>query len=327
MNKTFLTHYINLHNIDIIQKMLGDINKNSAIAALIIPHAATWCEADIAVDKRNTVVLDKAYIAKYCDTMHITERTFKKAIKELQPTLLRKKDGTKDTYYINPFYACHGDSKHIAEYRQYCVRNKLFIPFDFVNKTCKSIDADAYERDLYVASFDANAQSKFVAQAEQTEKELAEYLERDVLSYSHNCLYTNLSRVCNYSAFVDAKLSTTDVYVLLIMSSLSGYTKNQSSIDANNIVTLSVKKQEEIAAKIGIKDRTLRDSLKKLCELSLLHKCERENGKYIVNPFLLAKGEQSKITSLQYKIETGNFVGKHYFNDCADGDIKNKKEA
>lgn len=321
MNKTYITHYVNLHNIDILQQLLGNINKNSAIAALVIPHSATWCTVDIALDRRNVVVLDKSYINKYCDIMCITERTFKKAIKELQPVLLQPAAGTKDTYYINPFFVAHGDGQSVAEFREFCVKNKLFVPFIFAKKICKSIDADAYKKELDACSYDDKSRKLFVDCAEKNEEDLQDYLERDALSYNHSCLYTNLDRAAKYTAFANAKLGTTDVFVLLLLSSMTNYTKHQSDAECNNIVTISVKKQKEIAAKLGISDRALRLSISKLCDLSLLHKCSAENGKYIVNPCISAKGEQKRILSLQHNFVT-KFYAAGYFNRCVTGDIK-----
>ena len=318
MNKTFITHYVNLNNISLLYGLLKDVNKNTAIAALIIPHSAAWCEADIAIEKRNTVTLDKEYMHKYCNAMHITERTFKKIVKELQPVILRKK--SKDIYYVNPFFCSHGDGRHVAEFREYCVKNKLFIPFSFINKACKSINEEHYNYILDNVCCDTDDRRRFIMTAKKNEEELQEILEKDALSYKHNCLYTNLDRVSKYTAFVDAKLCTTDVFVFMLMSCMSNFTKNQSDAEHNNIVTLSIKEQEKIAAKLNISDRAVRDSLKKLCELSLLHKCERENGKYIVNPFLSAKGEQNRIISLQHNFIT-KFVDNKYFNSCVDGDV------
>lgn len=318
MNKTFITHYVNLNNISLLYSLLKDVNKNTAIAALIIPHSAAWCEPDIAVEKRNTVVLDKEYIHKYCDAMHVTERTFKRIIKELQPVILKKK--SKDTYYVNPFFASHGDGRHVAEFREYCVKNKLFIPFSFANKICKAIDVEQYNYMLDNVFCTTDDRQRFIVACDKTEEELQELLSRDALSYKHNCLYTNLDRVCKYSAFVDAKIGTTDVFMLMIMSCMSSFVKNQSDAEHNNIVTLSIKEQEKIAAKLNISDRAVRDSLKKLCDLSLLHKCEREHGKYIVNPFLAAKGEQNRIISLQHNFTT-KFADGKYFNGCVGGDV------
>ena len=318
-SKTFVTHYVTMSNIDIVYQLLKNINKNSTIAAIVIPHSATWCQDDIAVENRNTVTLDKDYMHKYCETMHITERTFKKIIKELQPVVLRKKD--KDTYYVNPFWCAHGSNDDIKEFREYCVQHKLFIPFSMVGKICKGINEDYYN---YMCDNTPGCEIKqFLAATAKNEEDLRAALDSEPLACKHSCLYTNLSRVSHFSAFIDAKLSTTDVFLFLMLSSMCNFVKNQSDAEHNNIITMSIKEQQKIAKRLDIKDRALRDCLKKMTDLHLLHKCEAENGKYIVNPCLCAKGEQSRIQSLQH-----NFQNKFssYFDGCAGGDIKDSNK-
>ena len=318
-NKTFVTHFVTLSNINKIFPLLQGLNKNSAIASIVIPHSASWCQRDIAVEDRNTVTISKDYIANYCKNMNITERTFKKMLKELQPIILRLKKNTKDVYYVNPFWAAHGSNDEIKEFRYYCVKNRIFIPFSMFGKICKSTAPELYDT-LYENTRGAEL-LEFIEQTDKNEQELQSALDAEPLSHKHSCLYTNIATVSHYSAFCEAKLSTTEVLFFIMLSSMCNFVKSPNVFDINNVVTLSVKEQERLAEKIGIKDRALRDCLKKMTELSILHKIDRENGKYMINPFLTAKGEQSKIILLQNRLEKN----KNFFDGHAAGDVMIKE--
>ena len=72
-----------------------------------------------------------------------------------------------------------------------------------------------------------------------------------------------------------------------------------------------------------IKKRAVQYAINNLISAHLLHKIEGENGKYIINPFISAKGTKEKVKALQAKLLQDD---GEYFEQCACGDITFNKD-
>ena len=68
---------------------------------------------------------------------------------------------------------------------------------------------------------------------------------------------------------------------------------------------------------LQLKKRAVQYAIQHLAEVNLLHKIESEHGKYIVNPFLTAKGKKEVIKAFQVSL----FESGSYFNNFSTGDL------
>lgn len=278
---------------------------NALLQLLLLINSAKWCADDIDIAEMGTIAVTDKLITKVCGVMHTTERTFKKALKELVTANCIHKTAIKNTYYINPYLLSQGDPVNVRRYRRYCADNNIFLP-----PSLQGADIT----DAIVKS------------------EIERIVEQDVDKERHSCLYFTPANTANYIGLTGTtksikKLNFTELITFLMLSTMSTFCKSPKSPELCNIVTLSGKEQERIAKKLCISTRSLRDALQNLTAAHLLHKVQGENGKYIINPFLAARGRPDKIAALQAELVAFNPQKPQFFGGFADGEIKSETTA
>ena len=159
--------------------------------------------------------------------------------------------------------------------------------------------------------------------------------EADVLKYMRECfsdnnifigsqpttfekyckLFLTLDSIGKYSAFANKKINYTELIVFLILASEARFGNTPNSPEECNKVVLNGKKIEKLASLLNVGVSTLYRTIANLCSYHFLHKLQKVNGEYLINPFLAAKGDHAKIAKLREK------VLPKYFDTMADGDI------
>lgn len=261
------------------------LSRHAAVASIILPAHCSWCATNTPIAGRNVLVVDKDFISKYTTIMGISERIFGDVIKELQGVGILHK-ASKGQYYCNPWWAAAGDDDAIVEYRQYCLRDKLFTPWGDISTNIKP-SRQKHIRcmlNLYTAS-----------------------------RYMAFCGPTNT-------------LNTTDVITMIVLAYRSKMITYPKTHIHRNYVIITGKDQQDICRQLGPQGpapKTLRDSLKKLVDLHLSHKVEGINGAYLINPLVVARGVSANIETLQTivtNIDSGLYKG------YAAGEITRKKD-
>lgn len=274
-------YYMLCANMDTLGRLAEhNITKNAIIASLILPMYCQWCAPETPIEDRNTFTLDDKLRKKYMYTLHITARTLDNALRELQKLHLIAKSKTKGKYYVNPYWAVAGDDTSIMEYRRYCAEHNLFVPND------------------------------------------VEDIGKRPSKQRHVCCMCDLQTVRNYIAFAHeggSVLCATDVLLLIAMAYRSPIIKCPQAADKYNYASMVGREQHDIARKLGISERTVRASLLKMVDLHLLHKSEGVNGRYMVNPLLLARGAAASIEALQGVVLNADYA---LFGYMAGGEIR-----
>lgn len=253
-------YYMLFADADVLAQLLYyNISRHAAIAAIVLPAHCSWCNSDTPVTERNVLIVDKSYKDKYVSTMNITPRILDDALRELQKIGIIRKN-KKAHYYVNPWWAVTGDDKAISQFRQYCDDNGLFPHWGDTDCSAKA----SQQRHIRCS--------------------------------------TRLQAVARYKAFCgrgNITLNVTDVLLLITLAYRSNIVHCPKSGAKYNHITLTGSTQRKIGDRLGIKPKTVRDSLLKMTQLHLLHKVGGENGQYMINPCLMARGTSQDITVLQ----------------------------
>jgi len=268
-----------------------NISKTSMLLSIILPSVATWCENIRNPEYSNIIKLDNHTIRFYTELLNINERSFKKCIKELQDVSILKRKKA-DEFYCNPFWSSTGEDKSIIAFRNYCVQKQLFVPFEL---------QDIPE--------------------EKKQEWLSEFLARNPSAEKHIGIYIG-NNAQNYTAFVGKgkeRLNSTDILLLLSLAFRCSYIIQPKGKNIQGNVFISNGEIEKNLAKnLCVETRTLRDSFLKLRRKEMICKLPKINGKYLVNPFIFAKGDGNNVRKFQYMIRLS---GTDYFDGYAEGDI------
>lgn len=272
------------------------ISYNALINILLLAMSSAWCSENIIIEDMNKISITDAVINRITTQTHTTPRTFKKTIKELQEVRLLYKV-KKNTYYINPFFISHGSAKEIKRFRCWCVANNIFVPFAVEGFDITAPDAPPELQDI-----------------------LAAELNTDPDKQRHICLYLTPENVGRFGCFAGCggikKLNASELIYFLAMATSANFVKAAKTPEACNVYTQDGTAQARLARIWGIDSRTIRYIISNLTAAHMLHKCKGTNGKYIINPFIAAKGQPAKIAVLQQTINNSD-----YFAGCAAGDV------
>lgn len=275
-----LPYYMLFIDSDVLAQLLYyNITRHAAIAAIVLPAHCSWCSNDTPVDERNVLTVDDAFKVKYTAIMGITSRIFDDTLRALQKMGIICKI-KKGRYYVNPYWAATGDDNAIAQFRRYCDDNGLFLRWGDV---------------------DANTMAS---------------------QQRHIRCSTRLQTVAKYKAFCgrdNVTLNTTDVLLLITLANYSNMVRCPKSGPKYNHITLTGSTQRKIGDRLGIKPKTVRDSLLKMTELHLLHKVAKENGQYMLNPHIMARGNTQNIAVLQ---QVTTDIDNELFGGYANGEQK-----
>lgn len=282
-------YYMLFANTFILSQILDNdkkLSRHAAIASIILPAHCSWCATNTPIAGRNTLTVDKDFVAKYTTIMGISERILKDVLKELQSIGILHKAGAKGQYYCNPWWAAAGDDDAIVEYRQYCLKEHIFAPWKDISLNIKP------------------SRQKHI-----------------------RCM-ANLYTASRYMAFCGPTntLNTTDVITMIVLAYRSKMITYPKTHIHRNYVIITGKDQQDICRQLGPQGpatKTLRDSLKKLTDLHLLHKVEGINGAYLINPLIMARGISSNIETLQAIVAN---VDCDLYDRLAAGEISRKKD-
>lgn len=267
------------------------LSANAFMALLLAAYKSAWC-ADCFDIKDYNKFTNTAEHSKYIkNTLNLNDRNYADAIRLLVKNNLMYKV-KKDMYLINPWIASHGDTEEIRKYRQYCFENNIFGT--------------------------PNLQGRAVTTAEE-QKILNAELTKDVAKQKHVCVY--IDNIANFSCFTgefdEKRLNITELILFFLFATYSKFVKFPNSIVLNNVIDNSTQELEKIAEMLQLKKRAVQYAIQHLTEVNLLHKIESEHGKYIVNPFLTAKGKKEVIKAFQVSL----FKSGSYFNNFSTGDL------
>ncbi|MBE6890082.1 MAG: hypothetical protein E7485_08735 [Ruminococcaceae bacterium] len=273
------------------------LSYNALINLLLLAMSSSWCSDVYNIDDMQKITITDAVIAKITTQTNTTPRTFKKTIKELQEAHLLYKV-KKDVFYVNPFFVAHGSSVHIKQFRAWCVANNIFVPFELQGFNLAAPDAAPELQDI-----------------------LSVALNTDPDKQRHICLYLTPENISRFGCFAGVggikKLNASELIYFLAMSTSANFIKAAKTPELCNVYTQNITEQDRLARLWGVDSRTIRYIIANLTAAHLLHKCKGTNGKYIINPFLAAKGQPAKIAVLQQTIINNS----DYFGGCAAGDV------
>lgn len=134
-------------------------------------------------------------------------------------------------------------------------------------------------------------------------------------------IYLTMDNFIYYSALLNGKINYTELVIFLILANKASYVNTPSTPEMCNRISLNGKDIKKIADDLKIGKSTLCRTISNLCKYHFLHKLSGLNGEYIINPFLSAKGEMSKVAKLRDKILL------KFFDGLADGDAQMKTDS
>lgn len=276
-------------NKDLMSKgpfQLYKAKSTSVILALILSSIAVECEQLTNKNKMNTFVFssDEKSVLKDMFPAFTTD-VVKKAIAELQKCLIIERT-SPNHYRMNPFvFARGGDKTAIIRCCNYC------------------LDTDSTLTDF----------SDDTTTAKKTK------------DCGFSFLFNSLSNLANYACFTGnyndcgAKLiNGTELLLFLLLTTMCTDCNFASSPELCNIVTLDNKFYSTNSKYLGVADKSLRRSVNHLVKMHLLYKIEGEHCKYMVNPYIAARGNMSNIRALQINLSDVKY--QKYFDGCAMGD-------
>lgn len=268
------------------------LSANALLVLLLATSESAWCADcfNVADYNKYTNTSDNANYIK--STLNISDRVYSDAIRLLVKNNLMYKV-KKDVYIINPWICAHGDAQNIQSHRIYCYYNNIFCP---------------------------PAWGWRIAETDEEKTALKGILSEDASKQKHACVYVNNLKnyTCFNGMFNSKRASLTDLILFFMFATSAQFVKYPSTIELNNVISRSTKELDKIADLLQLKKRAVQYALNNLTNAHLLHKIGNENGKYIVNPFLSAKGKKDKIQVFQSTIlQDGS-----YFCGFAAGNLK-----
>ncbi|MEE5993430.1 MAG: hypothetical protein V3G42_09345 [Oscillospiraceae bacterium] len=137
--------------------------------------------------------------------------------------------------------------------------------------------------------------------------------------YRNLCYRGNVRRYTAFAGCGKNRLNATDITLLITLAYRCSYiVKPKGKCVQGNIFMSNGDMEEKLAETLCVKPRTLRDSFLKLRERYIIQKISGRNGKYMVNPFIAAKGNGTYVRIFHEMIRNSNtdYLGGH-----AEGDI------
>ena len=267
------------------------LSANAFLVLLLASSRSAWCADCFEIADYNKFTNTDENATYIKNTININDRNYNDALRELVKNNLIYKT-KKDVYIINSWVAAHGNAKDIQKHRAYCYTNGIFPPPAFAWREPTTTE----ER-----------------------KALAEELSIDPGKQRHACVYVdNLKNYsCFNTVFNNKRISCTELIVLFHFATVCQFIKFPNSPALNNTITRTTKELEKLAEMLQIKKRAVQYAINNLVQAHLLHKIEGENGKYIINSFVSAKGTKDRVKALQAKL----LQDGEYFGRCACGDI------
>lgn len=273
------------------------LSANAFLVLLLASSRSAWCADCFEIADYNKFTNTDENATYIKNTININDRNYNDALRELVKNNLIYKT-KKDVYIINSWVAAHGNAEDIQKHRAYCYKCGIFAPpaFDWREPT-----------------------------TDEETKALEEELNTDAGKQKHACVYVDNFKTftCFNTIFNNKRISLTEIILLLHFATVSQFVKFPHSPELNNTITRSTRELEKVAEMLQIKKRAVQYAINNLISAHLLHKIEGENGKYIINPFISAKGTKDKVKALQAKLLQDD---GEYFGRCACGDIIFDKE-
>lgn len=270
----------------------GALSTNAIMVLLLAASASSWCADCFDVSDYNKYTSTKDNANYIMDTANISDRAYNDALRELVKSNVMYKV-KRDVYIINSWIAAHGNADDIQKHRIYCYQNGIFPPPQFGWRD---------------------------ATTEEEKNMLFEELNTCANKQKHACVYVNNFRfyACLHNNNTARRINATELILFFMLSTSAQFVKYPSSIELNNVVSRSVKELDKLADLLSLKKRAIQYALNNLTDAHLLHKIDNENGKYIVNPFLSAKGQKDKVNAFQRNL----LDDSSYFSGFACGELK-----
>lgn len=293
MNKDFIYLYLSTDNIRSFPCLQPgseySLSATDFLVLLAIANEASWCANCFAVEDYNKYTSTNEHREKIKKTLNINDRTYDNALRSLVKNNLIYKV-KKNVYILNSWIIAHGDGECIRKHREYCYYNCIF----------KTARLNRY------------------AETEEELKLLRDDLNIDASKQKHACVYyDNLKNFsCFGGKFGAKRINITELILFFAFATSAQFVKYPGTIDINNVIDKSTRELEKTADLLQLKIRSVQQSIKNLCAMGLLHKIEHENGKYIINPIISAKGTKDKVHKYQSTV-----CQSSYFCGYANGDV------
>ena len=267
------------------------LSANAFLVMLLAASVSAWCADcfDIKDYNKFTNSDDNAKTIKH--SLNISDRNYNDAIRELVKGGLMYKN-KRNVYTLNPWIIAHGEAKDIQKHREYCYQKGLFSPPLFGWREVIT-DSD--------------------------KQQLEEELNTDPAKQKHACVYTGNFKnfACFNTVFGGKRINVTELVLFFHFATVCQFVKYPNSIELNNIITRNTKELDKLAELLQLKKRAVQYAINNLVSTLLLHKVEGENGKYIINPYIAAKGTKDKIKAYQANLSQHH----EYFQSMVNGDI------
>lgn len=293
MNEDFIYLYLNADNIRNFPCFYAGtkeaLTANAFLVLLLVAAESAWCSDCFSIEDYNKFTNTEEHRERIKNILNITDRAYYDSLRSLIKNRLLYKV-KKDIYIVNSWVCTHGDSESIKKHRQFCYDNDMFYP-PHINR--KAI-------------------------TDEELKLVQEQLSIDACKQKHACVYFN--NIKNFSCFSAKfnrkKINITELVIFFMFATTSQFVRYPKTIELNNIIHKSVKEIAKLSDLLQLKIRAVQYAIKNLCDMHLLHKIDRENGKYIINPFISAKGTKERVQIFQATV-----IQSDYFNNLVTGDI------
>lgn len=119
-------------------------------------------------------------------------------------------------------------------------------------------------------------------------------------------------------------INKTELAVFLMLSSEVKDCKFPKTPETCNVIEINKEYYKRLSKTLGLDIRSVQRAISSLCDMHLMHKFEGIDCKYMINPYIAAKGTMEEIRALQIELMDKKY--QNYFGGCAEGDT-NKKES
>lgn len=293
MNEDFVYLYLNteiIRNFPCFQAgHEHSLTANAFLVFLLVAAESAWCADCFAIEDYNKFTNTEEHKETIKNIFNITDRAYDDSLRSLVKNKLLYKV-KKDIYIVNSWVCTHGNSESIKKHRQFCYDNDIFYPPHINRKATTDEELKLVQKELSI----------------------------DACKQKHACVYfNNLKNFSCFSAkFNKKKINITELIIFFMFATTSQFVRYPKALELNNVIHKSTTDITKLADLLQLKTRAIQYAIKNLCTMNLLHKLEGENGKYVINPMISAKGTKERVHIFQSSI-----LQSDYFNHYVNGDI------
>ena len=153
--------------------------------------------------------------------------------------------------------------------------------------------------------------------------------EKETKEDKFNYIFNSMSNLKRYNCFTSANdskmINKTELSVFLMLAAECKDCKYAQSPELCNTITIDSALYKKLSKILDLDERSLRRAVSNLCKYHLFHKFEKVDNKYMINPFIAARGKIDDVRALQIKLMSDKKY-KSFFDGFAQGDFNEAKK-